>query len=160
MACADQRVRINKSTNRRIIISAIEIIESKFGIEVVASVTERIICGIGICAGDVVVGCRAITPSVVVVGDKFCTYRVVNGNNITLKILFKPEGIEDTLHHRACTVDQIVKTVKLTVGGVCITVRLGFIIPYFTDIVNIILSISKDIRRTPKRWRDRAAARR
>ena len=43
---------------------------------------------------------------------------VVYRNNIALQILLKPEGIEDTLHHRACAVDQVIKAVKLTVGGV------------------------------------------
>ena len=38
-------------------------------------------------------------------------------------------------------VDQIIKAGKLTVGGVCIAVRLGFIITYFTDIVKFIVPV-------------------
>lgn len=53
-------VGVDESANRGIIICAIEVIESKFGVEVVASVAKGIECCVGIGAGYVVVGDYAV----------------------------------------------------------------------------------------------------
>ena len=92
-------VGIDKPTNRRIIISAIEIIETKLGIVVIASVTEGIEIGVGIGSRDVMVGGYAVAPSIVGVGDDLCACRVIDCDNIALKIFLKPESVELSRSH-------------------------------------------------------------
>lgn len=43
------------------------------------------------------------------------------------------------LIYRACSVDEIIEAVNLTVCGVGIFVYLDFIIPYFLDVVKFII---------------------
>lgn len=94
LTCANVYVIVPEPTNRSIIISASEIIISKFVILVVSSATVWIECWVGIGTGDVVIGCYAIAQGIVSIRDEPYTYLIVNSHNITSQILLEPENVE------------------------------------------------------------------
>ena len=137
-------IRSNKSANRRIIVSAIQIVESGLAIEIVTSVTEGIIgssCG---CAA-IGIGYGSIAPSVVGVRNQLGSCLVVYRNDISLQVLLIPISVEYTLVvvFKGEGRTSLGQSRKLALIVVNISV-LGavIIIPYFLDIIKVIVYIS------------------
>ena len=96
-------IRRNKSTDSRIIVSTMQIIESGFAIEIVTSVTERII-GSSRRSTAVGIGYGSIAPSVVGIRNQLSSGLVVYRNDIALQILLKPISVEYILGIRRISV--------------------------------------------------------
>ena len=71
-------IRIEESSPFGIVISALEVVQSGFGIVIVAAVPERVIIGIG---------------------ADFLSVGIVYANDVSLQVLFKPISAERSLSH-------------------------------------------------------------
>ena len=96
-------IRRNKSADSRIIVSAIQIIESGFAIEIITSVTERII-GSSRRSAAVGIGYGSIAPGVVGVRNQLGSCLVVYRNDISLQVLLIPISVEYILGIRRISV--------------------------------------------------------
>ena len=75
---ADIPIRIEESSPLGVVVSALEVVESGFGIVIVAAVAERVIIGIG---------------------ADFLSVGIVYANDVSLQVLFKPISAERSLSH-------------------------------------------------------------
>ena len=93
----DISIRIDESTRRRIIISALQIIQTGIGIVIISPVPERIPRSDnaplqGRCSRNL--ADRAIAPSIVGVGADLDTRFGINPYNVTKNILFEIVGVK------------------------------------------------------------------
>lgn len=85
-------IRIDKSSDLRIIITALEVVEPRFRIEIVTAV-EKGIEGAGGCARiGVSLGGKQIAPCVIEIGNAQIAVRIVHGNHISLRVAIVIDG--------------------------------------------------------------------
>ena len=83
MSCRNIIIRVNEPTNGGIVIAALEVVESGFGIVIVAPVAD----GVGGCEGAF--GGEDAAPCVVGVGGKDCAVRGNHALHIALLVLYE-----------------------------------------------------------------------
>ena len=132
--CSQHTVRIKESTHFGIIVPALQVIQSRFGIEIVPSVTEGIdICH---CAG----GGKNISLAVVGVGcHNTAIGSISNGNNIPLQISCVKVGfrsvieahqqsafvVEEVQAAVACFLPKQLRAVPVVFGGYAVNGSAG-----------------------------------
>ena len=100
-------IRIDKSSDLRIIITALEVVEPRFRIEIVTAVEKGIERTGGCARIGVSLGGKQIAPCVIEIGNAQIAVRIVQGNHISLRV---GAIIEDRAFH----------TAGIGVGWVCV----------------------------------------
>ena len=77
-------ITIDESADCRIVIPALQVIHSQFGIKVVSAVGKRIVGSVVIGPGTVDPVHREIAPGVIRIGEHLGPGTVVDGNDIAL----------------------------------------------------------------------------
>ena len=85
-------IGIDKSSRIRIVVSRLEVIEPRLGIVIVAPVPEGIVGCVAVLSGRVVAGDGRIAPGIVAVGKGLDSAVVIDGDDVALQVLLKPEG--------------------------------------------------------------------
>ena len=93
---AQKSIRIDKTSRVTVVIPAVQVIKPEVIIIVIAPVRERVILcrrrssSIGVCH-------RKVAPCVVDIACQLHPSVIVYGNDVSLQIFLKPEGIKDSL---------------------------------------------------------------
>ena len=89
-----QFIFIDKSTNLRVVVTALQIIQLRLRIIVVATISKRVdVCNMRFCFGNistVSIGYRKhLTPSIIGISRNRCTFIIGNCNDIALQVLIE-----------------------------------------------------------------------
>ena len=130
MSCGRKGIRIDKSTNLRIIVAALEVVQPRFLVVYIPAVAQGVLCAQ--CAGHGAGGGGDVAPGVVDVIDDRCAAAVQNANHVALNIgdiivictvIIDRHGLtvnaigEDQDIAAYCHLDKRRAVVGITVGG-------------------------------------------
>ncbi len=69
--------------------------QTSLEIVVISTIAEGVIVCSGCGSVAVMVSSGEVTPSIIGIGNQFCTIFIVDRHNVTLQVLLKPEDIEN-----------------------------------------------------------------